>query len=558
MNFLPIVERELRVASRRPATYWGRLQMAGMVMVPTFLMLWEPTGAMGMAQRGVMIFGIVSTISLYGVVFAAARWTADCISSEKREGTLGFLFLTDLKPRDVLLGKLSANSLGALYGLLAIFPILAIPLILGGVTMGDVLRLGLVLLNTIFFALSVAVLVSAVSWQQRQAVSMTVILLMGMALGVPAISAVVGSLVGGSSPLQWLMLLSPTFAAGMITSYAAAPWQFWLSVSVTHLMGWMFFAIACRVLPRVWQDRPAEGARLRWRDLTRSFLLGRVETRQLFRRALLDVNPIYWFASRERRLVWYPWLLLGSVFLLFIVWPAWMFDVRGMDFWPLLMASFGVNWFFKHWIASTACAAFSADRDKGAMELMLSTPLRAADFLRGHTMALRRQFLAPVIVVMIVESALLALAVMTDKLENQPLLMSAWVAAMIVMLVPDTLALAWTGWWAGLVSKNASTAQGSAYLRVLMPPFVLMLVAATLAVFLVTSLAGLYMGWLLLACWFGGGVVTDVMAIDRSRRKILRDMRTVVVERYTGGDPAMIWWRRLGRRLGRWAAGGTA
>lgn len=557
MNFFPIVERELRVASRRPATYWGRLHMAALVMVPTFLMLWEPTGALSVSQRGTMIFGVISTISLYGVVFAAARWTADCISSEKREGTLGFLFLTDLKPRDVLLGKLSANSLGALYGLLAILPVLSIPLMLGGVTIWDVLRLAVVLLNTIFFALSVAVLVSTFSWQQRQAVSLTVIFLMGAALGAPAAAALVGLMAGGV-PLQWLLMFSPTYAAGMITNYAVAPWAFWLSVSVTHLMGWIFFAIACHVLPRVWQDRPAEGARLRWRNLTQAFLMGRIETRKTFRRALLDVNPIFWFASRERRLIWYPWLLLVSVFLLLIVWPVWRLGVWGIDYWALLMGSFCVNWFFKHWIVSSACAAFSADRDKGAMELLLSTPLQAVDFFRGHAMALRRQFMMPLVALVAMESLLLVVAVMTDKLEDDPLLMTAWLAAVIVMLVPDVIALVWAGWWAGVVAKNASTAGGSAYLRVLIPPFALMLVVAVPSVVFLQRVDGEFMGWLLLACWFGGGVVTDVIMASRCRRKLLLEMRTVVIERYAGGDPAMIWWRKLGRQLGRWAAGGGA
>lgn len=557
MNFLPIVERELRVASRRPATYWGRLHMAALVMVPTFLMLWEPTGALSVSQRGAMIFGVISTISLYGVVFAAARWTADCISSEKREGTLGFLFLTDLKPRDVLLGKLSANSLGALYGLLAILPVLAIPLMLGGVTIWDVLLLAVVLLNTIFFALSVAVLVSTFSWQQRQAVSLTVIFLMGAALGVPAVAGLVGLMAGGV-PMQWLMMLSPTFAAGMITSYAAAPWAFWLSVSVTHLMGWLLFAVACRVLPRVWQDRPAEGTRLRWRNLTQAFLLGRIETRKAFRRALLDVNPIFWFASRERRLVWYPWLVLASVFLLLVVWPVWQLGMWGVGYWAVLMGSFCVNWFFKHWIVSTACAAFSADRDKGAMELLLSTPLRASDFLRGHAMALRRQFMMPLVTLVAVESLLLVMALATDKREDNPLLMTAWIAAVIVMLVPDVIALVWAGWWAGLVAKTASVAGGSAYVRVLVPPFALILMAAGWSALFLPQVNGEFMGWLMLGCWFGGGVVTDVVMASRARRKLVHQMRTVVIERYTGGDPAMIWWRRLGRRLGRWAAGGRA
>lgn len=557
MNFLPIVERELRAASRRPATYWGRLQLAGMVMVPTFMMLWGPAGLMTTAQQGVMIFGIISTLALYGVVFASARWASDCISSEKREGTLGFLFLTDLKPRDVLLGKLSASSLGALYGLLAVIPILAIPLMLGGVTLMDVVRLGIVLLNTVFFALSVAVLVSTVCWQQRQAMTLTVIFLAGIALGIPAVAAIVQATVGGPG-ISWIMTLSPTFAAGMISNYRAAPGAFWLSIGATHVMGWLFFATACFVLPRIWQDRPVEGGRLRWRNITRSFLLGRPDAQRVFRGGLLGMNPIYWFASRERRMVWYPWLLIASVFLLLVVWPMIFLKSLGFGYWPVLLGCFGVNWFFKHWIGNVACAAFSTDRDKGAMELLLSTRLEVRDFLRGQALALRRQFFWPIVALLVGEALLLVVTAATDRMEDHPLLMGVCIAATIVMFVPDALAMVWAGWWAGVAGKNAAAAVNSVYLRVMVPAFVMGLLTSALLPF-----CSFYFSWnfttemfgsILLTVWLLGGGLADYFAITRSRQRLLRDMRTAIVERNAGGDPAMIWWRRLGRFVGRWVA----
>ena len=41
-------------------------------------------------------------------LLAGVLLTADCLSEEKREGTLGLLFLTDLKGYDVVLGKFMA------------------------------------------------------------------------------------------------------------------------------------------------------------------------------------------------------------------------------------------------------------------------------------------------------------------------------------------------------------------------------------------------------------------------------------------------------------------
>ena len=63
---------------------------------------------------------------------------------------MGLLFLTDLKGYDVVLGKFIARSLPALYGLLALLPLIGIPLLLGGVTGSEFWRMALALVNALF------------------------------------------------------------------------------------------------------------------------------------------------------------------------------------------------------------------------------------------------------------------------------------------------------------------------------------------------------------------------------------------------------------------------
>src|SRR5258708_2562040 len=62
-----------------------------------------------------------------------------------------------------VLGKLVATSMDAFYGLVAVFPLLAIPLLLGGLTKGEFWRMLLVLTDTLFLSLSAGIAVSAVS-----------------------------------------------------------------------------------------------------------------------------------------------------------------------------------------------------------------------------------------------------------------------------------------------------------------------------------------------------------------------------------------------------------
>jgi len=184
MTFLPIVARELRVASRRRTTYWVRTGAALAVMViGTFLFLLmsdRPPREVAM-----WLFGVLTGTAVFYCLLSGVRSTADCLSVEKREGTLGLLFLTDLKGYDVVLGKLAATSLNGLYGVLAVVPMLAIPLLMGGVTLGEFGRMALVAVNTLFFSLGVGIFSSSISRSAQKAMGLTFFIILLFTLIFP-------------------------------------------------------------------------------------------------------------------------------------------------------------------------------------------------------------------------------------------------------------------------------------------------------------------------------------------------------------------------------------
>ena len=556
MTFLPIVERELRVASRRSGTYWSRAQVAMAGLVPTFFLLAGPTGFMTPAQRGSEIFQLLAYLAFFFVIISAVRFTADCISSEKREGTLGLLFLTDLKPYDVVLGKLAATAANAAGGLVGLIPLLAIPALLGGVTLADFGRLVVVLLNTLFFALSVAMFVSVMSWQERKAMGLAIILLLSFCIGLPIVGAVVASLNGLGQLAPWFAQASPGFACSSVrdASYAGAAGAFWFSTAFTHGMGWLFFGLACWWLPAAWQDRPSGGIVKRWRDWCRDLVMGDASSRVIFRRFALDVNPIFWLASRERRAVWYPWILLGSLAVITLVHCA-LLQVWSAGIWPVFLCSYLLNWFFKHWIINSACQAFAADRDKGALELLLSTPLTIRDVVAGHARALRRQFLAPLSVLIGCEFALTVAALASANDGMDSLLFGFGMAGGILFLILDCVAAAWLGWWFSMVSKNASGAASSVYLRVVVLPWL----AVGMVIILVHLFAGRVpekiVAALVLLTWMAASVLCDLAFGYHARRQILTGLRLAAVKRYSGGEAGTSGWRRLGRAVGKWWAG---
>ena len=133
--FWTVVGRELRVAARRRSTYWTR---AVAVLLGTLLLVWmlEISSAFAApAQAGRALFGVLAFCAWLSCVFAGVFLTADCLSEEKREGTLGLLFLTDLRARDIMVGKLVATSVNGLYGIVALLPVLGIAMFLGGVSL---------------------------------------------------------------------------------------------------------------------------------------------------------------------------------------------------------------------------------------------------------------------------------------------------------------------------------------------------------------------------------------------------------------------------------------
>ncbi|MBC8000993.1 MAG: ABC transporter permease subunit, partial [Opitutaceae bacterium] len=256
ITFLPVVERELRIAARRDWTYWTRIGAAGAAFVVAVFMVlfWM------MADTGGM--GLFTTLSFFGLIICLVdgiRTTADCLSEEKREGTLGLLFLTDLSGIDVVLGKFASSALRSFYGLLATFPVLSLTLMMGGVTPGEFWAMVLALTAILFLSQSVAMWVSSVSWHERRAVTATIATLAALVI-VPLIPSWIGLIT--QYPGLWRVdLLSPSrlyvsaFGGGLTSPL------FLKALIANLLVAWLFLALACWSVRRNWQSKP-DGSRL--------------------------------------------------------------------------------------------------------------------------------------------------------------------------------------------------------------------------------------------------------------------------------------------------------
>ena len=475
MTFLPIVERELRVAARRRGTYWVRLAVAmGAVFigVPVYFVTQVVLG-LSPQMTGQYVFQGFSGMMLVYCLLYGRQATADCLSVEKREGTLGLLFLTDLRGVDVVGGKLAATSLGGFYGLVAVFPVLAVTLLLGGISNGEFWRMVLLLVVTFLFTLAIGMFTSALSRDHHRAMAANFLLLLFLVGFLPACGTGLAYVFGSTGLIDSFYFTCPFFAFRwcLDVQYKAASGPFWMTLATMHLLTWVLLLLASVTVRNSWQDRPAgSGSRHRgWEGFWRACSYGSQARQERFRARALGINAFYWLAGRASLKPVHVWIFVGLMGVWWI--GGWAASGRiWLDESEYMVTALLLNTTLKLWAVVEAGQRLALEKQSGTMELLLSTPLSVREILRGQWRALRRQFLAPFIVVLLVELLFLWRTSYRAHTRGMPLV---WLAVM-VMLVADFVALGWVAMAQALAARSYRRATMGTVVRILILPWVIL------------------------------------------------------------------------------------
>lgn len=557
MTLLPIVERELRVAARKWSTYWSRLTLPLILLVVFGVALHANPDA----QPREMGRGLFLAAAWFCFVYCAlggVRATSDCVSREKREGTLGLLFLTDLKGHDVILGKLLAASVNTLSALAGVLPVLCIPLLLGGVSALAFAKVAATLTVTLLLALSLATLFSTLAKQERTGAGLT-FLAMVLLCGITGMAyAILSDTYASDAPwwVDYVRLINPGFTchyacqeAGL-KSQTTADWlRSWL-LQVVMLTAAL--VLASKLAPRVWQERTSGPHS--W--LRRGLDWCRFGPRLLrfnLRRRWLEVNPVTWLGLRHWFNLYSGWVFVGIVVTAWILLRVHL----GRDAYSLEAATWIILVLFigpKLAMTGEAGLVFSRDIRSGAMELILTTPLRIEEIVHGQLRALRCQFVPPALAGAGFSLVLLLLALLFGDVPpgDQGMTVATFLAGLMVFAA-DLYTLAWAGMWAGISAKNRNAAASETMAKVLFIPW--FLVYFTMAAL---SVINYFLrrdwhpeGWLFLGIWFVGSLLNDLFWWRWSRQRLLTQFRRLALQRY---DPARQhqFWITLGRTLRRW------
>jgi ABC-type transport system involved in multi-copper enzyme maturation permease subunit len=404
MTVLPVIERELRAAARQPFTYYLRLLgVAALLLEGLFFGL----GHGFATNRGGALFGSLHSGLFMAIWILVPLLTADCISRERREGTLGLLFLTPLRAGGIVVAKGLAQGLRAVTLWIAVLPVLTIPFLMGGVSWHQTVISVLVNFSAICWALAAGLLASAWNrtWTRALAGAVLLALLFVLALGISAGVFLFPAVIGRGMPRGYYP--SPLFAlltgGGFVGNWLGV-WPAYLRLSAaTQLMwaagklaGFSLFALGAAILVagaktrRVWQEGPPSPQQV-WLQATFCRPILWVGFLRHWMRWKLEHNPIGWLGQRtwSGRLVTWGWFAV-----IISLYSAVLTDRDFFHGYSTMQRA--IAWLLAVTIAMSAAGSFQRERETGVLELLLVSPLGESVIIWGRLRGLWGQFLPAV------------------------------------------------------------------------------------------------------------------------------------------------------------------
>ncbi len=397
MVCLPLIERELRVALRKQRPAQGRLKVAALAVGGSmlFLLFGALIGNRGVGQ------GLEQILCVAGLYFVlrAPMLTAGALAEERRNQTLGLLFLSGLGAGEVFVSKFLSSALIAFTNLLAIYPVLALPFLIGGVSYDLFIAVVCALPVLMFFALAVSLLASALTKEDSTAVVLANVLGALLCLLTPAIYLAQAHFSPLASRSLWWLRLSPAYGPYLVWRgfgsgfHAAEQAEFWQNVALT--LGWSVCALgaAAFALKRLWREQQEGEGTGRWRKRWEELVHGGRENRRRLGRVWLDENPFVWLAGRDRQPAMLCWLVVGGIVLTWLLcWAVWLgqWPSEVNFFITATLLNSVLAWLTRH----AAAQEIGLARRDGAYELLLTTPLNPGDIVHGIMEGLQWRFRA--------------------------------------------------------------------------------------------------------------------------------------------------------------------
>ena len=368
---------------------------------------------------------------------------------------LDLLLLSKVGPLGILLSKLLTHSNPTIQVLMSSIPIVALPMLFGGVSSAEVFRMSILCLSALALSSITGLYAASLCHSGKSASMLSGLILAATSLG----SYFIDRIQTGMEGVYALPGLVQALATTSDLAQGISPLTFWTSIQSMIILTMGFFVLAIRQLPRA----SLEGT-TRLKPKLRSVNFENETSSEIRRYQSIRRSPTKWLGSKRQ---WNPlsaFLFIVTTMLMiaaFLYIQTW-FRLPKTNL-HLLVFPFLAHTTFKFMLAAKASQLISECRRSGEMEILLSTPLRTDRIYSGFRTATLNGFRPLIFVVILTDVATLVFS--TSRLnapgQDQILWMLTW--GMIVMLAVDTWALLWIGLWEGSRAKNTI----NAYVRTL-------------------------------------------------------------------------------------------
>jgi ABC-type transport system involved in multi-copper enzyme maturation permease subunit len=413
----PIFNREFLTVPRREKHHVGRLAALGLLWV-IGLTAWQATvgfqrsATLGETARfGLLFFQIITYVELTLLLFFSALSAAGTVSLEKDRRTFVLLLLTDMRDYEIVLGKMLGSLLPIVVLLLVTMPVLAMTMLLGGVSGEQVLQAGLVLLATSLAAGSLGGLIAL--WRDRtfQALALSVLALVLFICLTQAVG-IVGPLIAPG--VNW------TIAQSWLDPFSALQYVLEPPIGTTALApayGFTLVMIGISALLNgigIWRLRKwnPSGEPIMQREAPTEEELEEVDRAKAHaapgKAREVWENPILWREIRTYAYGRRPLLVKVAYFIVLSLICYFAFGeltrsggrqsfVSAYGILPVAILSLLL-------VSAQAVTAITSERDGKALDLLLVTDLRPKEFIFGKILGVMyntKEFLLPPLLIAI-------------------------------------------------------------------------------------------------------------------------------------------------------------
>ncbi len=453
----PIIHKEVLSSLRTRKAFL--MQAALLVVAAGLVLLYWPQGGLqdidGFKAR--RIFSTLAIGQLVMIVLFAPAFTAASLTSEKERHTWESLYVTTMPPWQIAVGKMAGSLTFLLLLVLTGSIALSLPLLLGGVSAGEVVAaVALMLISAVYLGL-IGLCVSIVTHRSYRAIIITYAILLAVVFfaALPAWPMSKGLMMRGGpvqqtvfyvisclSPLQaMLSLLWPVSPMTTTPAQLPAYWICFLPISVIASAGMVAYGLLKLRTPPA-APRPREGLRVVERgQINARSILFLIDPRKRKKPISWWQNPVLIKEFRTRPMLQAHWLIRAVLICLVIA--VCLMIVVAFSVQALVAEQASLVTSIAIFVSAmmilliliigpaVSSGTICADRETGVWDLMRTTPISSAGIAIGKFLS----SILPILLISLATLPPLVLLLYFDLNIWPALLRIAAVAGMSILFV---------------------------------------------------------------------------------------------------------------------------